>query len=164
MPLVSFIVWNRVFVMGSFTDFADWFHHCRASRQRHTSMSIDERNSVEGRVGVKTNFCPDVAGLCPVFVLIVSIFGPILSRFDLTRGRTFRTGSKCSGGKRVKIDGISGAVASLVRCVPVLANPPRARATFGAEYEWGAADQVQCVPFWGQKRTENRAVKFENNW
>ncbi|QDT27599.1 hypothetical protein Enr10x_29170 [Gimesia panareensis] len=69
---------------------------------------------------VRTKFCPNVAGLCPVFVPIVSIFGPDLSQFGQTRRRTLRMGSRRSGGKRLKIDGDSGGSEPPVPTVSVL--------------------------------------------
>ncbi|QDT26439.1 hypothetical protein Enr10x_17430 [Gimesia panareensis] len=101
--------------------------------------------------GSKTNICPHVARLCPVFVPIVSKFGQILSRFGLIRGGTIRTGLICSGEMLVKIVGNSGAASSLIRRVPVHAVLPRARATFGPPYDSEGADQVQSFQFLRQK-------------
>ncbi|WP_145458747.1 hypothetical protein [Gimesia panareensis] len=128
--------------MKSIPVFVCWFGHFRTSQLWHLRASTDGSNFAEGRGEVKTKFCPNVARFCPVFVLILSISGLSLSRCGLTRGETFRTGSRQAGEKRVKIDGDSGAVVALVRRVPVHANPPRARATFEAGYDSAGADQV----------------------
>lgn len=112
----------------------------------------------KGRVGVKSKFHPNVVEFCPDFVLLLSNSGQILSLFDLLRGRTFRTGSQQTGGKRMKIDGGSGASESQVWRVPVLVIPTRARARFGPEYDSGRAVPVQSFQFQRQKRAENRRV------
>lgn len=121
--------------------------------------------------GVKTKFCPTVVELCPVFVPIVSIFGQILSRFGLIRVGTIRTSSNGFGGKPVKTDGDSGVSASPVRCIPVLAHLPRARARLGQPYDSRGAYQVQSVQSWKESwcakdqrrcRGRNQAGRIKN--
>ncbi|QDT28200.1 hypothetical protein [Gimesia panareensis] len=115
------------------------------TRDLQTPVLTEGSNFAESFVGIRTKFCPNVAGLCPVFVLIVSIFGQNLSRFGQIRGRTIRTGSNCSSKNLVKIDDVSGAFASLVRRVPVHVDLPRARARLGPTYDSAGADQGQIV-------------------
>ncbi|QDV19522.1 hypothetical protein Pan153_41880 [Gimesia panareensis] len=144
--------------------FFNWYERCLANRggDAHgdsgflitTPEPIAVRHScdlnfVERLLGGKTKFCPNVARLCPVFVPIVSIFGQILSRCGLIRGRTFRIGSQQTGETRMKIDGDSGAVEALVRRVLVHATSPRARARFGPGYDSGRTLQVQYFQFQG---------------
>lgn len=95
---------------------------------------------VKRHVKDRTKCCPKVAGLCPVFVPIVSIFGLILFRCGLTRRSTFRTGSNCFSGGIVKINDGSGAAVPLVRRVPVR-DPRLAR-----EPDWNQ-HKIQREPF-----------------
>ena len=153
--------------------FICWCAHCLAKREWYARVDASFPFSaaeplagllgygfhfVERPPGVKTTSCPKVARLCPLFVLALSIFGQILSRCDLPRAGTFRSGSQQTGETVVKSEGNSGAAVSLVRSVPVHAASPRARATFGTGYDSGSADQVQCFQFWRQKCADHREV------
>ncbi|QDV17259.1 hypothetical protein Pan153_18940 [Gimesia panareensis] len=113
-----------------------------------------------GRWGSRQNFVP----MWPDFVRFLSRLCPNLGQicpyFAQFGERTFRMPSKCSGGKRMKITSDSGASESLVRCVPVHANPPRARARLGAAYDSGRSDQVQFV--YGGK--ENRGAEVQQRF
>ncbi|QDU00902.1 hypothetical protein V6x_05790 [Gimesia chilikensis] len=103
-------------------------------------------DSVERQQGVKTKFCPDVAGFCPRVSWILSSSGRGVSRFALNiGGRTFRIGSDCSGGNRVKSGGGSGGCGALVVTVPVGVDPPRARARGEVAYDSGGVDQGESV-------------------
>ena len=77
----------------------------------------------KGYAGVKGYMCSVSAVNCSGF--LVSCILPALSmlRNDLKMYERLRTGSKCSAGQRVKIDGDSGAAVSLVTQVPVDASP-----------------------------------------
>ena len=103
----------------------------------------------DGDVGVKTKFCPDVAGFCPGLsrnlsrcVLNLSSCGRLLSSI-------FRTGVAETGVERVNMGGDSGAEVSLVRRVSVLNQVPRARARFRRGYGSAGGDQVQSGQVWG---------------
>ncbi|QDU53244.1 hypothetical protein Pan110_56290 [Gimesia panareensis] len=101
---------------------------------------------VEGRMGVKTEFFPVVSGVCPGLAGILSRSVPVfVTIWPDRRGRILRTGAKCSGAKWVKFDGDSGAVESLVPCVPVHADPPRARARLGTNIRIGrSGSRANC--------------------
>ncbi|MBN71590.1 MAG: hypothetical protein CME32_20185 [Gimesia sp.] len=103
-------------------------------------------NFAERDVGVKTEFCPDVAGFCPGVSGILSSSGRGVSWFALNIGRrTFRIGSECSGGNGVKSGGGSGGCGALVVTVPVGVDPPRARARGEVAYDSGGVDQGESV-------------------
>ncbi|QDT30156.1 hypothetical protein Enr10x_55160 [Gimesia panareensis] len=126
-----------------------------APGELHLGVSTDCVDLVEGRVGVKTEFFPVVSGVCPGLAGILSRSVPVfVTMWPDRRGRILRTGANCSGVKRVKIDGDSGAVESLVPCVPVHADPPRARARWGPAYDSAGVDQVQIV----QRNSEDVSV------
>ncbi len=107
---------------------------------------VMKQNSAEGDGGVKTEFCPDVAGFCPGVSWILSSSGRGVSWFALNIGRrTFRIGSECSGGNGVKSGGGSGGCGALVVTVPVGVDPPRARARGEVAYDSGGVDQGESV-------------------
>ena len=96
------------------------------------------------REGVKTEFCPDVAGFCPGVAWILSLFGRGLSWCALNwEGLTLRSGACCFGRQMVKIGGGAGELRSEVGRVPVLGDVPRARARRVLQYASAGADQVQ---------------------
>ena len=123
------------------------FHaHCWASQQWHPMqcclVAIILRKGARGSrqnvvlmwfkcVWFLSRGCPNLARFCP-----------IVAGFE---GEHFAMGSKCSSGKRVKIDGDSGAPVSPVRCVPVHAGLSRARARLGPTYGSAEVDQGQIV-------------------
>ena len=126
-------------------------------------------DSVERQQGVKTKFCPDVAGFCPRVSWILSWSGRGVSWFALNiGGRTFRIGSECSGGNRVKRGGGSGGCGALVATVPVGVDPPRARARGEVAYDSGGVDQGESVQRgvrevqWGGLRCET--IVNGNEW
>jgi len=82
-------------------------------------------------VGGMTKFCLSVARFCPGLSRNLSRSGLILSRLGACY---LRTGSQKTGGFPVKNDSDAGAFESVVRCVPVLADPSRARARLGQTY------------------------------
>ena len=84
---------------------------------------------VEWREGVKTEFCPSVAGFCPGVSRFLSLCDRSLSWSAVNnKGGTFRMSSYYSSENLVKRSVDSGAVASVVSGVPVHADLPRARA------------------------------------
>ena len=103
-------------------------------------------NFEEGRVGVKTEYCPGVSGICPGLagILSRSVLN-FVSMWPDSKGGTWRTGSPCFAGKPVKIDVDTGAAASLVPQMQCTYHRPRARARWGQTYVLGDADQVQSV-------------------
>ncbi len=118
-----------------------WFVCCLVSGLRFDCGDRD--------VGVKTKFCPDVAGFCPGLsrnlsrcVLNLSGCGRLLSSI-------FRNGSIETGVERVNMGGDSGAEVSLVRRVSVLNQVPRARARFRRGYGSAGGDQVRSGQVWG---------------
>ena len=130
---------------------------------------VMKQNSAEGDGGVKTKFCPDVAGFCPRVSWILSSSGRGVSWFALNiGGRTFRIGSEYSGGNRVKSGGGSGGCGALVATVPVGVDPPRARARGEVAYDSGVVDQGESVQQgvrevqWGGLRCET--VVNGNEW
>ncbi|QDV21541.1 hypothetical protein Pan153_62310 [Gimesia panareensis] len=162
--VLSLFVSKRNMIMELIPELESWFKHCRASRQWHTAWEGDCAGStlflsgmalasgdisrvtkkyrrlapcrslvlvLFNGVGGMTKFCPKVAGICPGLSRNLSRSGLILSRL----GACFlRIGSQKIDGSSVKIDGDSGAFESVVRCVPVLADPSRARARLGQTY------------------------------
>ncbi len=106
----------------------------RRSAGRHTGAAPTScfdcgSDSVERHREVKTEFCPDVAGFCPGVAWILSLSDRSLSWSALNMmGGTFRMCSDCSRENLVKSGTDSGVVASVVSCVPVHAELPRARA------------------------------------
>ncbi len=85
-------------------------------------------DSVEGRGGVKTDFCPNVAGFCPGVSGILSHSGRGLSASALLCRRLLRRGAQCSGEKQVKSEESGGADGRVVREMQCSEDAPRARA------------------------------------
>ena len=104
--------------------------------------AVDGGYLLDGRGGVKTKFCPDVAGFCPRVAWNLSWSGRNLSA--CVRG-TSGTGALWSGADVVKTGGCSGGVEALVELVPVLRQVSRARARFGTPYGSARAVPVQFV-------------------
>ncbi|QDT87583.1 hypothetical protein MalM14_52700 [Gimesia chilikensis] len=102
-------------------------------------------DSAEGRGGVKTEFCPDVAGFCPGVSGILSHSGRGLSASALLCRRLFRRGAQCSGEKQMKIAGVGGADVTLVREMQCSEDAPRARARWEPGYDLEGVDQGQSV-------------------
>ena len=125
----------------------DRVDRCPAGRHTGTAPSFYS-DFVEGQLGVKTEFCPDVAGFCPGASRILSLSDRNLSWSAVNiGGRTLRTSSICSTEMPVKNVRNSGESESVVRPVPVHDDLPRARATFETGYESAGADQVQFEQF-----------------
>ncbi len=103
----------------------------------------------DGDVGVKTKFCPDVAGFCPGLSRSLSRCVLNLSGCGRLLGSIFRTGAAETGVERVNMGGDSGAEVSLVRRVSVLNQVPRARARFRRGYGSAGGDQVRSGQVWG---------------
>jgi hypothetical protein len=108
-------------------------------------MSCHAADSAEGRGGVKTEFCPDVAGFCPGVSGILSHSGRGLSASALLCRRLFRRGAQCSGEKQMKIAGVGGADVTLVREMQCSEDAPRARARWEPGYDLEGVDQGQSV-------------------
>ncbi len=102
-------------------------------------------DSAEGRGGVKTEFCPDVAGFCPGVSGILSHSDRGLSASALPWGRLFRRGAQCSGEKQVKSEGSGGADVTVVREMQCSEDAPRARARWEPGYDLGGVVQGQSV-------------------
>jgi len=107
-------------------------------------------DSAEGRGGVKTEFCPDVAGFCPGVSGILSHSDRGLSASALLCGRLFRRGAQCSGEKQMKIAGVGGADVTLVREMQCSEDAPRARARWEPGYDLEGVDQGQSVQAVGE--------------
>ena len=103
----------------------------------------------DGDVGVKTKFCPDVAGFCPGLSRNLSRCVLNLSGCGRLLGSIFRTGASETGVERVNMGGDSGADVSLVRRVSVLNQVPRARARFRRGYGSAGGVQGQSGQVWG---------------
>ena len=89
---------------------------------------------VEGRAGVKGEFCPAVSGFCPGVTGILSRSVPVfVTVWPDRRGRTSRTGANCSSGKPVKNGGDSGAAVVVVRQMQCI-NRPLAREPDGDKH------------------------------
>ncbi len=108
-------------------------------------LSCHAADSVEGRGGVKTEFCPNVAGFCPGVSGILSHSDRGLSASALLCGRLFRRGAECSGEKQVKIAGVGGADVTLVREMQCSEDAPRARARWEPGYDLEGVVQGQSV-------------------
>ena len=108
-------------------------------------LSCHAADSAEGRGGVKTEFCPDVAGFCPGVSGILSHSDRGLSASALLCGRLFRRGAECSGEKQVKIAGVGGADVTLVREMQCSEDAPRARARWEPGYDLEGVVQGQSV-------------------
>lgn len=133
---------RRVFVMELIL-FSCWF--CKVLPGRLTVSRI-EADCVEGHVGVKTEFCPLVSG---ILSWCVSDFVPICPAFvplwPGCLGGKLRTGANCSRENRVKIDGDSGVVETVMFDVPVCVDVPRARARKGTAYASAGGAQGESV-------------------
>ncbi|MFI4851138.1 MAG: hypothetical protein ACIAZJ_18650 [Gimesia chilikensis] len=108
-------------------------------------MSCHAADSVEGRVGVKTEFCPNVAGFCPGVSGILSHSDRGLSASALPWGRLFRRGAQCSGEKQVKSEEVDGADVTVVREMQCSEDASRARARREPGYDLGGVVQGQSV-------------------
>ena len=120
-----------------------WFSKVLPGR---LTVSKSEADCVEGRVGVKTEFCPLVSG---ILSWCVSDFVPICLGFvplwSGCLGGKLRTGAGCSRENRVKIDGDSGVVETVMFDVPVCVDVPRARARKGTAYASAGGEQGESV-------------------
>lgn len=144
--------------------FSCWF--CKVLPGRLT-VSRSEADCVEGRVGVKTEFCPLVSR---ILSWSVSDFVPICPAFvplwPGCEGERLRTDAGCSSESRVKIDGESGVVETVMLDVPVCVDVPRARARKGTAYASAGGEQGESVQLgvrevqWRRRRDEKmfRAV------
>ncbi|QDT23774.1 hypothetical protein HG66A1_55980 [Gimesia chilikensis] len=108
-------------------------------------LSCHAADSVEGHGGVKTEFCPNVAGFCPGVSGILSQSGRGLSASALPCGRLFRRGAQCSGEKQVKSAGVGGADVRVVREMQCSEDAPRARARWEPGYDLEGVVQGQSV-------------------
>ncbi|QDU05806.1 hypothetical protein V6x_55480 [Gimesia chilikensis] len=108
-------------------------------------LSCHAADSVEGRGGVKTEFCPNVARFCPGVSGILSHSGRGLSASALPWGRLFRRGAQCSGEKQVKSEGVGGADVTVVLEMQCSEDAPRARARRELTYDSVGVDQGQSV-------------------
>ena len=150
---------RRVFVM-ELVLFSCWFSKVLPGR---LTVSQSEADCVEGRVGVKTEFCPLVSG---ILSWCVSDFVPICPAFvplwPGCQGEKLRTGANCSREDRVKIDGDSGVVETVMFDVPVCVDVPRARARKGTGYASAGGEQGESVQLgvrevqWCRARDEER--------
>ncbi|QDU52911.1 hypothetical protein Pan110_52930 [Gimesia panareensis] len=129
-------------------EFMDRTCYCCWMRLLWVMVSISRElfHSVEGRVGVKTKLCPGVSSFCPVLsgILSRSVLYFVLMWPDQLK-RTWRTGSKCSGGNLMKIDGDSGEAASVILQMQCTQHRPRARAKLGLTYGSAGAVPVESV-------------------
>ncbi|QDT24013.1 hypothetical protein HG66A1_58390 [Gimesia chilikensis] len=120
-----------------------WF--CKVLPGRLT-VSRSEADCVEGRVGVKTEFCPLVSGILSWCVLkFVPICPAFVPLWPGCQGEQLRTGAGCSSEARVKIDGDSGVVETVVLDIPVCVDVPRARARMGTGYALAGGEQGESV-------------------
>ncbi len=123
--------------------FSCWFSKVLPGR---LTVSRSEADCVEGHVGVKTEFCPLVSG---ILSWCVSDFVPICPAFvplwPGCLGGKLRTGANCSSENRVKIDGDSGVVETVMFDVPVYVDVPRARARKGTGYASAGGEQGESV-------------------
>ena len=108
-------------------------------------LSCHAADSAEGRGGVKTEFCPDVAGFCPGVSGILSHSDRGLSASALPWGRLFRRGVQCSGEKQVKSEGSGGADVTVVLEMECSEDASRARARWESGYDLEGVDQGQSV-------------------
>ncbi len=108
-------------------------------------LSCHAADSVEGRGGVKTEFCPDVARFCPGVSGILSHSDRGLSASALLYGRLFHRGAQCSGEKQVKSEGSGGADVTVVREMQCSEDAPRARARWEPGYDLEGVVQGQSV-------------------
>ena len=108
-------------------------------------LSCHAADSVEGRGGVKTEFCPNVTGFCPGVSGILSHSDRGLSASALPWGRVFRRGAQCSGEKQVKSEGSGGADVTVVLEMQCSEDAPRARARWESGYDLEGVDQGQSV-------------------
>ena len=109
------------------------------------ALMFHAADSVEGHGGIKTEFCPDVAGICPGVSGILSHSDRGLSASALPWGRLFRRGAQCSGEKQVKSEGSGGADVTVVREMQCSEDAPRARARWEPGYDLEGVDQGQSV-------------------
>ncbi len=108
-------------------------------------LSCHAADSVEGHGGVKTEFCPNVAGICPGVSGILSHSDRGLSASALPWGRLFRRGAQCSGEKQVKSEGSGGADVTVVLEMQCSEDASRARARRELTYDSVGVDQGQSV-------------------
>ena len=133
---------RRVFVMELIL-ISCWF--CKVLPGRLTVFR-SEADCVEGRVGVKTEFCPLVSGILSWCVLkFVPICPAFVPLWPGCQGEQLRTGAGCSSEARVKIDGDSGVVETVVLDIPVCVDVPRARARKGTAYASAGGEQGESV-------------------
>ncbi|MEQ8855108.1 hypothetical protein [Gimesia sp.] len=143
--------WQNLMMIGTVGQADRWYPLIDFLIRKFVVMKL---NFPEGDGGVKTKFCPDVAGFCPGVSGILSSSGRGVSWFALNLGKgTFCIGSECFGGNRVKSGGGSGGCGALVATVPVGVAPPRARARGEVAYDSGGVDQGESVQ-WGVREVQ----------
>lgn len=110
------------------------------------AIMIDGFDFAERRRGVKTEFCPNVAGFCPSVSGNLSWSGLFLSCCALCQKWIQATGAECFREQKMKIDGFSGGNGALVRFVCWCRFPvSRARARLGTGYGEAGADQGEFI-------------------
>ena len=110
------------------------------------AIMIDGFDFAERRRGVKTEFCPNVAGFCPGVSGNLTWSGRFLSCCALCLKWIDAIYAGCFREQGVKIDGFSGECGALVRFVCWCLFPiSRARARLGTGYGEAGVDQGEFI-------------------